>query len=349
MKKSITTILQYIFFLGIGILFVWLSVKDIHHAQWVQIKEAIARARHWVILPVIILLFISHYSRALRWKILMEPMGYNPSTFNTFAAVMIGYLVNAGVPRLGEVVKCTILTRYEKVRADRLVGTIVMERAVDVVCLGIVFLIAIITQWDIIGEPITSKFQNFFQNKTGDTSVTKIAIVLGGIIIFFALLYFFLKRFAHINAVGKIKEMIRGVLHGLNSIRLIKHKGLFLFHTILIWFLYLASTTLGIYALQETAHLGWAGGVTTLAIGSVGMIIAPGGIGAYAYLVAKLISYYGLPEETIGNALGWLLWSVQTLIILAGGLIFFALFSHYNKNKNSATREQHTEQNIDLT
>ena len=90
--------------------------------------------------------------RAMRWRILMEPMGYHPSNFNTFAAVMIGYLVNAGVPRLGEVIKCTLLARYEKVRADRLVGTIVMERAVDVVCLIIVFTLALFFQGHIIGK-----------------------------------------------------------------------------------------------------------------------------------------------------------------------------------------------------
>jgi uncharacterized protein (TIRG00374 family) len=348
MKKSILTILQYLFFLGIGVLFVWLSVKDIHQAQWIQIKEALARARHWLILPAFAFLFISHYSRALRWKILMEPMGYKPSTFNTFAAVMIGYLVNAGVPRLGEVVKCTILSRYEKVRADRLVGTIVVERAVDVVCLLVVFIAALIMQWNIIGDTIADKLAAFFQDKTGGTSLTKLGLVIGCVLVFFLLLYLFLKRFAHINAVGKVKEVFKGILHGLNSIRLIKNKGLFLFHTILIWLLYLASTTVGVCALQETAHLGLNGGLTTLAIGSVGMILAPGGIGAYAYLVAKLMKLYGLPEETIGNALGWLLWSVQTLIILIGGLVFFILFSYFNKNKHSANREQHPEQNIDL-
>src|SRR3712207_5537570 len=141
MKKSILTILQYLFFLGLGVLFVWLTVKDISSDDWAHILTSLKEARHWLILPVLLLLLLSHYSRALRWKILMEPLGYRPSTFNTFAAVMIGYLVNAGVPRLGEVVKCTILARYEKVRADKLVGTIVMERAVDVVCLGVVFLL----------------------------------------------------------------------------------------------------------------------------------------------------------------------------------------------------------------
>jgi len=340
MKKSILTILQYLFFLGIGILFVWLSIKDIHEAQWLQIKNALSRARHWLIIPVVLLLFISHYSRALRWKILMEPMGYHPSTFNTFAAVMIGYLVNAGVPRLGEVVKCTILSRYEKVRADRLVGTIVMERAVDVVCLLIVFIAAMVYQWHVIGDFMVTSFQNFFQDKTGETSFTKIAITLGSVVVFFIILYTILKKFAHINAVAKIKEILKGVLHGLSSIRLIKHKGAFLFHTVFIWVLYLLSTTLGIYALQETAHLGFAGGITTLAVGSVGMIIAPGGIGAYAFLVAKLMKLYGLDEETIGTALGWLLWSVQTIIILIGGLIFFALFSHYNKNKHIVNKQE---------
>lgn len=101
-----------------------------------------------------------------------------------------------------------------------------------------------------------------------------------------------------------------------------------------MWALYLLSTTLGLYALQDTDHLGILGGLTTLAIGSIGMIITPGGIGAYPLLVAKLMESYGLPAETTGMALGWLLWTVQTLIILAGGLVFAALLSHHNNRRN---------------
>ena len=347
MKKPVVTILQYLLFLGLGIFFVWLSVKDINHEQWLQIKDAIRRARHWLIVPAFLLLFIAHYSRALRWKILMEPLGYHPSTFNTFAAVMIGYLVNAGVPRLGEVVKCTILSRYEKVRADRLVGTIVMERAVDVVCLLVVFVAALIFQGGFIGEHVAGSFSRFFNDPSGHTSVRKIVIFASVAVVLLVALYFLLKRFGHIDAVAKVKNVLRGVLHGLTSIRLIQHKGLFLFHTIFIWTLYLAGTTVGIYALQETAHLGVGGGLTTLVFGSIGMIVAPGGIGAYAWIVSKLMGWYGLDEVTIGNALGWLLWSVQTLIILLGGLIFFALLSHHNKKRQLETGQQYSEQNID--
>src|SRR5579875_2046998 len=228
MKKSLLTILQYLFFFGLVILFVWLSIKDINHSQWLQIQDSIRRARHWLIVPAAIFLFLAHYSRAMRWKILMEPLGYHPSNFNTFAAVMIGYLVNAGVPRLGEVVKCTLLARYEKIRADRLVGTIVMERAVDVVCLLVVFIAALIFQGRTISGHVSEQFSTFFHDKAGHTSVIKISILLGGVIVFVVLLYFLLRRFGHIDIVGKIKNVLLGIWHGLGSIRLIQHKGLFL-------------------------------------------------------------------------------------------------------------------------
>jgi uncharacterized protein (TIRG00374 family) len=348
MPKSLRTILQYIFFLGLGILFAWLSLKNIKHEQWLQIKDALQRARHWLIVPAVLIIFLAHYSRAMRWKILMEPLGYKPSNFNTFAAVMIGYLVNAGVPRLGEVVKCTLLSKYENVRADRLVGTIVMERAVDVVCLTIVFASALIFQGHVINEHIFAKIGQLFTDNTGHTSIRKIIIVLAVIAFAGGLVYFLLKRFGHIDAVAKIKDILKGIQHGLSSIRFIQHKLLFVVHTFLIWIFYIGGTTVGIYALQETAHLGIGGGLTTLAIGSIGMIMTPGGIGAYPLLVAKLISWYGIDQDTIGNALGWLLWAVQTLIILVGGLVCFALFSYFNKNKKIEARKQYSQQDIDV-
>ncbi|WP_132055289.1 lysylphosphatidylglycerol synthase transmembrane domain-containing protein [Pseudocnuella soli] len=338
MHPTLRTVLQYLFFLGLGLFFVWLTIKDINQQQWTAIKYAVANARHWVAVPVVAMLLISHYSRAMRWKILMEPLGYKPSNFNTFAAVMIGYLVNAGVPRLGEVVKCTLLARYEKVRADKLVGTIVVERAVDVVCLLIIFVLALLFEGHLIGDYVANLFANFFRNRSGDFSFTKIGIVLVIVIGGIALASFVLRRFGHIDAVGKIKNILTGIANGLNSIRLVKRKGLFLFHTVLIWAMYLASTTVGIYALRETAHLGIGSGLTTLGIGSIAMIITPGGIGAYPFLVEKLMELYGVARET-GIALGWLLWVAQTVIIILGGLLCFALLTFFNKRETLAQPE----------
>jgi uncharacterized membrane protein YbhN (UPF0104 family) len=331
MMKSFVTILQYVFFLGLGVLFVWLTVRGIGTDEWQHIKLSLKNARHWVILPVLAFLLLSHYLRALRWKLLMAPLGYAPTTFNTFAVVMIGYLVNAGVPRLGEVVKCTLLAKYEKLRADRLVGTIVIERIIDLVCLLVVFFLALIFQWHVIGDFTINLFGNFFSDNAGKISSFKVFLFLTIVAFILLAFYFILKRFGHIDIIVRVKKIIIGILHGLNSIRLVRQKALFLLYTVAIWGLYLMSTTAGIYALHETDHLGFAGGLTTLAIGSVGMIITPGGIGAYPLLVAKLVELYGLDFDTIGTALGWLLWSAQTVIILVAGVVFFALFSIKNK------------------
>ena len=100
MNKKLGTIFQYLFFFALGFFFVWMSVKDINHENWVKIKYALKHARYYLALPVFAILFLSHYTRALRWRLLIESLGYKPDKVNTFFAVLIGYLTNQGVPRL---------------------------------------------------------------------------------------------------------------------------------------------------------------------------------------------------------------------------------------------------------
>ena len=101
MKKKILVLFQYIFFAALAAFFVWLSLKGMHSQEWSQLKDALDRANYWLLVPVLGLLLASHWLRALRWKQLIEPMGYEPSRLNCFLGVMIGYFVNLGAPRLG--------------------------------------------------------------------------------------------------------------------------------------------------------------------------------------------------------------------------------------------------------
>src|SRR5205085_4539725 len=121
-------------------------------------------------IPATVMLLFSHFSRAVRWKILIEPLGYKPRLSNTFLAVMVGYWANLAVPRLGEVLKCTILGRYEKVPADKLIGTIVAERAIDVCSLVVIMLITVFSQYDLIGNFSKELFTKFFTSRTGSFS-----------------------------------------------------------------------------------------------------------------------------------------------------------------------------------
>lgn len=331
MKKQLLSIAKYAFFLGLGLFLVWWSFRQIPEDKWGEFKHSLSNANYWLMMPVLVILLLSHFLRALRWKILMEPMGYKPRVANTFFAVMIGYLANLAIPRLGEVLKCTLLSKYEKVPAEKLVGTIVAERAVDVVSLGIVFLLTMITQSDILSEYGRELMDQLFK-KGESLSMPALFIAAGILLILIIAIRVWFKQFAHLQIVITIKKIIAGIWEGLISIRNLKQKGLFILYSAGIWILYIAGTWVGLLATEGTAHLGWGVALGALAFGSIGMIVTPGGIGAYAFFIAKVLEENGIPFE-IGFANGTLQWFAQFIIVVLVGAISLLLIPVYNKKK----------------
>ncbi|HEY0680298.1 MAG TPA: lysylphosphatidylglycerol synthase transmembrane domain-containing protein [Chitinophagaceae bacterium] len=335
MNKKLLAYLQYVFFIGLAVFFIWLSFRNIDAEKWKQLLNALRQARLWIFFPVLFLLLLSHWLRAVRWKMLIEPLGFHPSTLNTFFGVMVGYFVNLGAPRLGEIVKCTVLARYEKVPADKLVGTIVAERAFDLLCLVLVCGVTIAIEADVIGAYAWSTISPLFQTKSGGFSYVKILIILGSLALLIFVLRFIFRRFLHINFIQKFKVILVGILHGLTSIRLVRNKWLFLFHTVSIWVLYLVSTWIGFYVLQETQTLGLAEACSVLVMGSLGMILSPGGIGAYPLFIQQTVSLYGIAAEPYGLALGWLLWLGQFVIFVLFGALSFILLPTLNRKRHA--------------
>lgn len=335
MNKKLLAYLQYVFFIALAVFFIWLSFHKIDAEKWHQLLSALKQAKLWIFFPVLFLLLLSHWLRALRWKMLIQPLGYNPSSLNTFFGVMVGYFVNLGAPRLGEIVKCTVLARYEKVPADKLVGTIVAERAFDLLCLIIVCGATIALQFDVIGSYAWSSIEPVFQNKAGRFSYIRIGVILASLVLVIFLLRFVFRRYLHINFIQRFRKILVGILHGLTSIRLVKNKWLFLFHTVSIWLLYLISTYLGFFVLHETQHLGIAQACAVLVMGSIGMILSPGGIGAYPLFIQQTVSLYGIAPEPYGLALGWLLWLGQFIIFVVFGALSFILLPALNRKPDA--------------
>lgn len=336
MKKKLLNIVKYIFFLGIGVFLVWLSLHQImsNEKEWKEFTDALANAQYWLIIPVFGILSLSHLLRSLRWKILMEPMGYNPSLPNTFFAVMIGYLANMAVPRLGEVLKCTIVAKYEKVPAEKIVGTILVERAFDILSLGIIFLLALIFQFDVV----TAGYQNIKIAMAGNPkeamSQTKKIILIVIAVIAVALIIWLIVSKRLFRFLKAIKKILLGVWEGLSTARRLKHKKLFAFYSIGIWGLYLAGTWIGFYATTGTAGLGIKEAISCLAFASIGMIITPGGIGAYAYLLAKTLQLQNPSiDYPIGYANGTLQWFAQCIIVIVVGFICMGILPWYNKKR----------------
>jgi len=331
MNKKLLSILQYVFFLGLGVFLLWWALHRIDKAGWDDIRNAFANARYLVIIPIVIALLASHYSRAIRWKILMEPLGYSPRTSNTYLAVLIGYMANLAIPRLGEILKCTVLARYEKVPADKLVGTIVAERVFDLICLVIVMALAFITQTEIFGGFLSGKVNEVFGSKTDSLSSTRSLVILGSILIFGLVAWYVLVKFAHISFVKTAKKIVAGVWHGLISVKYVKKKKWFIFHTIFIWTMYLVSVRLGFFALQETSVYSWKEALSVLTSGSLALIVpTPGGLGVYPVFIQHTMDLYNL-KSSLGFAFGALMWTVQFFQQLLSGFVALLLFPYFNK------------------
>ncbi len=311
------------FFFLLGIALIWWSLHQIPAEEWTKFTLALKQSKLWIVFPVFIILGLSHFLRALRWRLIMEPLGYQPSIANTYLAVLIGYLANLAIPRLGEVLKCTLLAKYEKVPAEKIVGTIVAERAFDVISLGIVFLMALGLQFNVIVAG-----WNQLKNQTATPVIDsndgnwKIYLYVGIGIILVALFLILRKRIP--TMVASIKQILSGIWEGVMSATKLKQQKLFFVYSFGIWFLYLLATYVGLYATAGTES-SFATAISCLAYASIGMILTPGGIGAYAYFMAKVLELNGV-DYTLGLANGTLQWFSQFLIVIVlGGLSLIIL------------------------
>ena len=316
------------FFFLLGIALIWWSLHQIPAEEWTKFTLALKQSKLWIVFPVFIILGLSHFLRALRWRLIMEPLGYQPSIANTYFAVLIGYLANLAIPRLGEVLKCTLLAKYEKVPAEKIVGTIVAERAFDVLSLGIVFLLALVLQFNVIEAG-----WNQLKNQTATPLINsnegnwKIYVYIGIGVILLALFFILRKRIPTI--VASIKQILSGIWEGVMSATKLKQQKLFFVYSIGIWFLYLLATYVGLYATAGTES-SFATAISCLAYASIGMILTPGGIGAYAYFMAKVLELNGV-DYTLGLANGTLQWFSQFLIVLVLGGLSLILLPIINK------------------
>lgn len=316
------------FFFLLGIALIWWSLHQIPAEEWTKFTLALKHSKLWIVFPVFIILGLSHFLRALRWRLIMEPLGYKPSIGNTYLAVLIGYLANLAIPRLGEVLKCTLLAKYEKVPAEKIVGTIVAERAFDVISLGLVFLMALGLQFNVIEAGWNQlKNQTAVPVANSNNSNLTLYLLVGVLVLLVTLFFVFRKRIPKI--ILSIKQIISGIWEGVISATKLKQHNLFFLYSFGIWFLYLLATYVGLHATAGTES-SFATAISCLAYASIGMILTPGGIGAYAYFMAKVLELNGV-DYTLGLANGTLQWFSQFLIVLVLGGISLILLPIINK------------------
>ncbi len=326
MKSILISVLKYLFFIALGVALLFLAFRDLAFAElWAELKTA----NYWWFFAAIIVAIISHVFRAFRWNQLIAQMGYKTRTSTTFYAVMMGYLANLALPRLGEVTRCGFLSKKENIPFNSLFGTVVAERVFDLVILMLIISVVVATQIKIIGGFLNEMLVQPLLGIYYGNFIAIIIVVAVMIILTITLIFVFRKLKPWLKTTmlyEKAEYFIDGFLSGLKSIAKVKQKGLFLFNTFMIWFLYLVMIILPFYAFKETSILTFFDGVTLLGIGSLGIVApVPGGIGSYHFVVTEVLTQlFDIPVKAAA-AYATANHAAQTIMIIVVGVISYIL------------------------
>tara|TARA_B100001758_G_scaffold245348_1_gene258209 strand:+ start:876 stop:1790 length:915 start_codon:yes stop_codon:yes gene_type:complete len=278
----------------------------------------------WLIISILFgaLAFVS---RGLRWIYLINALGYQASRKNSINSVAVGYLTNILIPRAGEISRCTSLQQVEKIPFDKLFGTIILERVIDLAILIVLILAAFLYKFREINE----FFNEVFGESSGNIFTNPILLFLiASLLIIFVLR----KHIKKLSFYEKIINILIGLKDGFSSLKKIKNKTPFILHTIFIWAMYVLMTYVCFFAINETKDLNLFDGIYITVIGGLGMVVpSQGGIGSY-HLAVKL----GLVGIGIGvqSALlfAFAVHTAQTLMAIVFGIISSLLLLSHKKN-----------------
>jgi uncharacterized protein (TIRG00374 family) len=341
LKKPLIQILKVAGFLALGVLLLYYAFRGI---ALDQLGKTLRDANFAWIGMSLVFAFLSFLSRARRWVLLIEPLGFKPSFKNTYHSLMVGYLSNFALPRLGEVTRCVTLGNREKIPVDSLIGTVIIERVIDLLMLLLIMLFLLFSWMEkfgaFFGEQVFEPLRQKMTDTLGGMFVFWL-IVIGSVALLALLLFLFRKRLSRFSLYLRIGRFLKGILDGLKTIYKMKRKWEFILHSFLIWFLYIMMTWVVVFSLKETSSLTFVDGIFLLVIGGLGMS-APvtAGFGAFHWITSRgLVYVYGLSLEQ-GGAYAILAHESNSLFTIVLGTISYILLML--SLKKSTTRETDT-------
>lgn len=254
------------------------------------------------------------FFRALRWQLMLTPLGYKTSLANSYHSIMSGYLVNLGIPRSGEVYRCAVFSKTDKVPVNTLIGTVFSERIIDLLMLALVLFSSVMLQFDLlfnyINENVLSRF------KSNNSIFILIAVLLiGGI--------GFVLVSKKLGGKSKLGNIIQGFITGIKSVFTIQKPFLFIIYTIVIWLCYLMMTYFVIIAFDFSAYLGISGSLSSLVFSTLGVIIpAPAGIATIGSIQLGLTQIYDFTTQHASAIAIVMFFSNLGMIIISGTISF---------------------------
>ena len=325
MKSKIKQSLFLIIASLLALFFVVITVKQI---DFERVANVLTETNYFWIFASMAISILTYWIRASRWNLLLHPMGYNTKTSSGFWAISFAYFMNLTIPRSGEVARATSLYKMEKIPYEKSFGTVVLERVIDLLFLGLSFTLTLIFNYETLMKFIELGNKEKAHQPNSEPSFLKYYIVLGILILGLLLLIIFWKKISQTKFFEKIKTFLLGLWEGIKSISKLQKRGLFIFYSFALWFCYFLMTYLVFFAFPDTQNFGIAEGLFLLIAGSLGMILPVSGGLAYPYVMSIAFSAVYLAKggnqdegRAIGDYFGLILYIAQVISMITFGLI----------------------------
>ena len=326
-KKIFKKVLQVVFPLLLGAFILFWVYRDF---SFQRVWEVLTGGMNygWILVSLVFGVFANLF-RGCRWKLALEPLGESPKAANCVYAIFISYASNLVIPRVGEVTRCGVLSKYDGVSFSKSLGTVVSERMIDTLCVGLITGLTLLLQMPV--------FANFFA-ETG-TNVDRYAEVLTSahfylivVCVLAALvLVFFLVR--NIALFAKVKGILQNVWQGIVALKDIKQIPLYIIYTVGIWVCYFLEFYLAFYAFGFSAHLGVSAGLVMFVVGTLAVIVpTPNGAGPWHFAVMTMMVLYGVGKEDAG-IFALLVHGIQTFLLILLGIYGLSALPFTNKLK----------------
>jgi uncharacterized protein (TIRG00374 family) len=328
-KISILNIVYFLIFIILGLFALWYCFKNIKFDEFIiQLKSV----DYFYIGLSIAFGFIAFIVRAMRWNILIETLGYKPTVYDTYNAIITGYIANLVIPRIGEITRCATLYKTNRIPVNSLFGTVITERIIDLISLFVIMFMVFIIKMDLFSKFVHERIVSPWKPMLENLSVVSISLIIIAVIILIIFCYVIFKRLLKKPSMHKFRTMLLGLADGLNSVFKMQKKYHFTAYTLGIWICYWLSSCFVMKALPSTASLTFADGILLLVLGSLGWIVpVPGGFGTFHTLIAWGLMMYGITFEE-GVIFATLSHETQLLVMVFFGLIALTSVS-LTKNK----------------
>ena len=337
-KRRWKTALQLVLFVGLGVFFIWLSIRDLSKEDVRMIFDSVKMVNNpfsWSMLLVSAgFALLADVARAVRSKILLIPLGYNVRMSMSFYSVMVCYMANLALPRLGEILRCTFLQRFENVPFQKSLGTVLTERAVDILLWLVFLFIAIGMNMDLLNNLVVDHSQGltlrawFEQKGLSILGNYFIYLLLAAILLLYLLIRVTRRWWMRVPFLVKVRDFFAGIWRGFISIKDLPHPWRYVFWTAMMWVFYFLGTYFCFFAFPFLRNVGPGAAYTLLIFSTIAFMVSQGGLGSYPLIAAGILYMYGISYAQ-GLAAGWIGWLLQTVVVLVFGLLSLLLASFY--------------------